>query len=113
MGMAAITSGTASTITVGERITPMSEITPSMAPSMSEPESPMKMLAGVKLNRRKASVAPKRITDSMAVSPRSRPKAIKNKKNAAIAAMPAAKPSKPSIKFITFMKHTRYSTVSG
>ena len=49
MGMAAITSGTASTMTVGERMTPISEMTPIMAPRSSEPESPMKMLAGAKL----------------------------------------------------------------
>ena len=49
MGMAAITMGTAITMTVGERMTPMSEMMPIMAPSISEPESPMKMLAGAKL----------------------------------------------------------------
>ena len=30
-------------------MTPMSEMTPIMAPKSSEPESPMKMLAGAKL----------------------------------------------------------------
>ncbi len=36
-------------MTVGERMTPMSEMTPIASARSSEPESPMKMLAGAKL----------------------------------------------------------------
>ena len=38
--------GTASAVMLEKRVAPMRLITPSVVPSKSDPESPMKMLAG-------------------------------------------------------------------
>ena len=49
MGMAAIIRGTTMRMKVGERITPSREMTATIAPNVSDPESPMKIDAGLKL----------------------------------------------------------------
>ena len=49
MGTAAMTSGTMMVVRPAKRVTDSSETVPSANPSVSEPESPMKIEAGWKL----------------------------------------------------------------
>ena len=49
MGMPAMTSGTMMVVRPAMRVTERSEMVPSAKPSVSEPESPMKIDAGWKL----------------------------------------------------------------
>ena len=49
MGTPAMTSGTMRVVAAATRLTPSNAMTPSKKPSMFEPQSPMKIDAGLKL----------------------------------------------------------------
>ena len=71
----------------------------------------MKMLAGWKLKRRKAKVAPARIAAIIAGEPRSSDRAMTLKVSAEMAQTPAARPSSPSMKLTMLMMVAIQQTV--
>ena len=71
----------------------------SVKPSSIEPASPMKMLAGWKLKRRKANVAPASTAAMMPIAGKPVDSEMTQKVSAEMPQTPAARPSRPSMKF--------------
>ena len=99
--------GTSVVVIDAKRATPSSEMVPSINPSSIDPESPMKMLAGLKLKNRNAmqtaaktmAMSAARLFDIVVI--------MTNSVSAEMAVMPAASPSSPSIRLMTLTKATR------
>ena len=107
MGTPAASTGTKSETSIAVRALPKSEMMPSMKPSVNAPESPMKMLAGWKLKRRKPTQAPSKMTASIAAASALVTTHSTKMVMAEMEVMPAARPSRPSIKLMTLAKATR------
>lgn len=110
-GTASRMSGSTNDTTASVFTAASTAITPISSPSRFAPQSPMKLLAGGKLNTRKPRAAPAVSAASTPGGWRSRSKAITAMVAAMIAHTPAARPSTPSEKFTTFIIATNPMTV--
>ena len=106
-GTPAITKGTSMTTKLCVRTTPEMEMMPTIRPRSKAPESPMKIEAGKKLNRKNAKHTAMSATQANASV--ALPRIITRYKRLAdtMAMMPVAKPSNPSIRFVMLTNTTR------
>src|SRR6266852_4559894 len=107
------TIGIATATIVGAFCDPASASAANMNPMNKLPESPKKIVAGWKLNRKNPSVAPASAIAKNATSGFGAISDITNTTTVENTADPAASPSNPSIKLNAFVISSTHNTVSG
>ena len=105
--------GTSTATTVVPFWLPRIEITAKRYPRKRLPESPRKILAGRKFQRRKPSRLPTRATLTASTPRWPRNEALTATATVVISAIPAASPSSPSMRFTALVMPTIHSTVMG
>src|ERR1039458_7506630 len=107
------TTGMATATNVGAFCAPARANALSMKPMNRLPESPRKIVAGLKLKRRNPRMAPARVT--LIREPSQERSTIDTTKTTIVEnkADPAAKPSKPSMRLKALVTATTHNTVSG
>src|SRR5689334_18348123 len=107
------TTGIATATTVEAFDVPASASALSIKPIKRLPESPRKIVAGLKLNLKNPNMAPASASDSNETN--TLPEASDTTKTVSVekSAEPAASPSMPSIKLKAFVIHNTHNTVSG
>ncbi len=96
-------TGTANATTATLFTIPETDVTASMYPNNSEPVSPMKIFAGLKLKGRNPREAPAIIAHCITIKSCPNLAAVNKRVVAAMLATPEARPSSPSIKFMVFV----------
>src|SRR6266403_5315722 len=106
-------TGIATATIVGAFCDPASASAANMNPINKLPESPKKIVAGWKLNRKNPSVVPVSAIANKTTSGFGTISDITSTTTVVNTADPAANPSKPSIKLNAFVINSTHSTVSG
>ena len=107
------TTGMATAMIVGAFCAPCSARALSMNPMNRLPQSPRKIVAGLKLNRRKPRIAPASATAIAETSPDWLKSAAANTTMVENKPDPAANPSRPSIKLKALVMASTHKIVNG